>query len=134
MALLPILNRLTQDRPTYLEQNFDLLAGSYPSGMNDIILIVDNKNGIDKPILRAFGFDHKAESIAFDDIIGYEVRALPNNDFYKRIGNLFTMNGDPANLNDLYHTKNAIKLKGCRDFESKRGNGNSSHSSWFCLF
>lgn len=102
---------LDTNRPTYLEQNFDLLAGSYPSGMNDIILIVDNKNGIDKAILRAFGFNHKAGSIAFDKIIGYEVRAILNNNFYKPVGNMYTLDGDPDNLIDLYNSNHAIKLK-----------------------
>ena len=102
---------LDKDSSTYLELNFDLLSGSYPSKKNDIILIVDNKNRIDKAILRAFGFNHKAKSIAFDDMIGSEYKVMLNDDFYKPMGNLFTINGDPANLMNLYNDKNAIKLK-----------------------
>lgn len=94
----------------YLEKNYDVLAGSYPKGMNDVILIVDKKNGIDQTVLQNFGLDYQAESISFDDIIGYEFRAILNNDFYKANGKFFIPNGDPNNLIDMYNNENAIKL------------------------
>lgn len=97
--------------PSYLEQNYDVLAGSYPKGKNDIILIVDSKNSVEKPILETFGLDSKADSIAFDKIIGTELRAILNNDFYKANGNFFTINGNPANLIDMYNNPRAISLK-----------------------
>lgn len=94
----------------YLEKNFDVLAGSFPKNMNDIILVVDKKNGIDQTILQNFGLDYQAKSISFEDIIGYEFRAVLNNDFYKANGNFFIPNGDPNNLIDLYNNERAIKL------------------------
>lgn len=98
------------NKPSYLEQNYDLLAGSYPTGMNDIVLIVDNKNGVEETILQTFGMDYKAGSIDFDNIIGNEFMAILNNDFYKANGNFFTINGDPTNLIDMYNNPRAIKL------------------------
>ncbi len=94
----------------YLEKNYDVLAGSYPTGLNDIILVVDNKNGVEEPILQTFGLEYEADSIAFDNIIGNEFKVILNNDFYKANGNFFTINGDPNNLIDMYNNKNAIKL------------------------
>ncbi|HHV98696.1 MAG TPA: ATP-binding cassette domain-containing protein [Clostridiaceae bacterium] len=111
MSFISYPKSLDSKRPGYLEQNYDLLAGSYPSGMNDIVLIVDKKNGVDKDILQSFGLDYKAESIPFDKIIGYELKVILNNDFYKANGNFFTINGNPSNLIDLYNNERAISLK-----------------------
>lgn len=102
---------LNNNTAAYLEKNYDVLAGSYPKDMNDIIVIVDKKNGIDETVLQNFGLDYQAKSISFDDIIGYEFRAILNNDFYKANGNFFIPNGDPNNLIDLYNNERAIKLR-----------------------
>jgi putative ABC transport system permease protein len=101
---------LDENRPSYLEQNYDVLAGAYPKAMNDIVLVVDNKNGVEKPILETFGLDYESDKIAFEDIIGYELKAILNNDFYKENGNFFTINGNPTNLIDMYNNPRAIKL------------------------
>jgi putative ABC transport system permease protein len=101
---------LDKDRPGYLEQNYDVLAGSYPSDMKDLVLIVDNKNAVEKPILQAFGLNYEEERIPFGDIIGYELRAVLNNDFYKAMGDFFTINGNPTNLIDIYNNNRTIKL------------------------
>jgi putative ABC transport system permease protein len=98
------------NRPSYLERNYDVLAGTYPSGINDIVLIVDKKNGVEKTILQTFGLDHKSENIAFEEIIGYELRVALNNDYYKEEGDFFTVNGNPSNLIDLYNKESTIKL------------------------
>jgi putative ABC transport system permease protein len=101
---------LSTDKPGYLEQYYDLLAGSYPSSMNELVLIVDKKNSIDKTILQTFGLDYEAEKIPFEEIIGYELKAILNDDFYKQIGNFFTLNGNPTNLIDMYNNERAITL------------------------
>jgi putative ABC transport system permease protein len=110
MSFTSFPKSLDKRRASYLEQNYDLLAGSYPTGKNDIVLIVDNKNSVEKTILQTFGMDYEAESIAFEDIIGYELRAILNNDFYKANGDFFTLNGNPTNLIDIYNNERAIKL------------------------
>jgi len=101
---------LDNDKPSYLEQNFDLLAGSYPTDMKDIVLVVSKKNEVNKTILQTFGMNYEANSIDFEDIIGYEFRAVLNNDYYKENGDFFTINGDPTNLIKMYQNESAIKL------------------------
>lgn len=101
---------LDENRPSYLEQNYDVLAGSYPSDMQDIVMIVDKNNGIEEGVLQIFGLDYEADSIAFDDIIGAKFRIILNNDFYKSMGNFFTVNGDPTNLIAMYNDSRAINL------------------------
>jgi len=91
-----------------------------PKGLKDIVLIVDNKNRVENTILQTFGLDYKADKIAFDNIIGNELTAILNNDFYKANGNLFTINGNPTNLIDMYNNKRAIKLNVVGILRSKR--------------
>ena len=55
----------------YLEKNYDLLYGSYPETMNDLILVVDEYNQIDTKVLEALGIDSSAEEINFKDIVGW---------------------------------------------------------------
>ena len=101
---------LNNDKAGYLETSYDLLAGRYPSGMNDLVLVIDSYNKVDISILQGLGIDHEAESISFDDILGYELKVIPNDDFYVKAGNFFVINGTPTNLVDMYNGENAITL------------------------
>lgn len=94
----------------YLESNYDLLAGSYPKEMTDLILVVGNSNQLESSIVEALGLDAKAAEISFDDIIGHELKIILNNDYYVQNGDYFTVNGDASNLIELYKNKNAITL------------------------
>jgi putative ABC transport system permease protein len=109
-SFAPYPRSLDESRPSYLEQNYDLLAGEYPADMHDLVLIVDHKNRIDRTALQRFGIESEAESIAFEDILGHELRLILNDDFYRRLGPVFTVNGNPEDLIDLYNSERAIKL------------------------
>ncbi|MDF2590401.1 MAG: sulfate transporter ATP-binding protein [Anaerocolumna sp.] len=112
---------LTENDNSYLEENFDLLSGSFPKSMNDVLLVVDNRNRIDKDILEVLDMDYEAESIQFDDIIGYELKVILNNDYYTKNGDFFTIN-NPANLIDLYKDENAIPINISGIIRSKEEN------------
>lgn len=101
---------LGKDKASYLKENYDILAGSYPKNKNDIVLIVDNKNSVDKVILQNFGLDSQAEEIDFNTILDKEYKVVLNNEFYTDNGGFFTFNGDPANLSALYDNENNITL------------------------
>ena len=69
----------------YLEKNYDLLKGTYPSAETDIVLVIDSKNRVDLTVLKNLGFDAKdGESIKFDEIVGTELRLITNNDYYAK--------------------------------------------------
>ena len=95
----------------YLETSYDLLAGSFPETMNDLILVVDEYNKIDSGVLNALGIDGNKEEINFNDIIGYEIKAILNNDYYKKVGEYFTLAGNPNDMSDIYNNERAIPLK-----------------------
>jgi putative ABC transport system permease protein len=100
-----------KNKPGYLEASYDLLAGRYPSDIHDLILVTDKYNKVDQSILEGIGLKSTVKSIAFEDILGRELRAVPNDIYYKQSGDFFVVNGDPKNLMDLYNNEEAIVLK-----------------------
>ncbi|MDF2943877.1 MAG: hypothetical protein K0S01_2735 [Herbinix sp.] len=95
---------------SYLENNYDVLAGEYPQDETELVLIVDNKNGMEDKIAAELGFDiDKRNTIKFIDFIGIKVKAVMNNDYYttNEYGG-YTLNQD---YKDLSKAKNNITLK-----------------------
>ncbi len=81
----------------YMTAQYDVLAGSYPSNVNELALCVNEHNQIDVKLLETFGikllkFDTenytaeelKPEDITFDTFIGKRLRLVFNNDYYER--------------------------------------------------
>ena len=91
-----------------LKDNYDLLYGSFPSKKEDIVLIVDSSNRVDAELLKLLGFNSEEESIEFKDILGKEIKVVLNDDYYKQMGDYFTVNMD---FNTLYESKNNVTLK-----------------------
>jgi len=104
-------NGLNLDTKGYLESNYDLLAGSYPKEKTDLVLIVDSYNRFDNSMLKALDIDSESETVSFDDIINKEFKLALNDDYYKQMDNIFTINGTPDNLIDIYNNDNAITVK-----------------------
>ena len=72
------------DGTAYLTDNYDLLSGSFPSEVTDLVLVVDEDNKVDVSILENLGFDVQADtSIQFEDIIGTQLKLIHNDDFYQ---------------------------------------------------
>ena len=100
-----------KNRPGYLETGYDLLAGRYPSDPCDLVLVTDKYNKVDQSILESIGLSADVKNIPFGDILGRELRAIPNNEYYKPSGDYFVVNGDPKNRIDLYNSKKAVVLR-----------------------
>ncbi len=68
---------------SYLQDNYDLLSGAYPTEATDLVLVVDEKNRIDVSILKNIGFDtENIDSYKFTDLIGTEFKLVSNDDYY----------------------------------------------------
>jgi len=92
-----------------LYRSHDLLAGTYPRRMTDLILIVDEFNRVNATVLEGLGFDTEdLEALSFEDFVGLELRLILNDDFYIETdqGN-FVMNPE---MEELYESENAIIL------------------------
>jgi len=97
-------------RESYLEENYDLLAGEYPSSETDLVLVVDKKNRVNLNTLKNLGFETEdVESIDFDEIIGTELKLIPNDEYYTKtpVGNFIPRNDYDA----MYDSEKAITLR-----------------------
>ncbi|MDF2821348.1 MAG: transporter ATP-binding/permease protein [Clostridiales bacterium] len=94
---------------SYLESNFDLLEGEFPTNKSELVLIVDNKNRVQETVLEALGYDISSEEVKFEDIIGTPLKAILNNNFYvdTQLG-VYTRNTD---YEAMYENGNNLDLK-----------------------
>lgn len=74
-----------------LSEMYDVIYGRYPQKANELVLIVDKYNQVEKSTLEALGFfapDEEAESFSFEEIVGTNgkkgktYKAIPNSEFY----------------------------------------------------
>ncbi|UNC93931.1 ABC transporter ATP-binding protein/permease [Candidatus Contubernalis alkaliaceticus] len=106
----PYPTNLNSKKSGYLENNYDLLSGRFPAEITDLVLIVGSNNKLKHSIVEALGKDVGADKISFDDIIGYELKIILNDDYYVQKGDYFVVNGVPGNLIELYNSENSITL------------------------
>lgn len=84
MGMSSYPKQLDSNDGSYVEQNYDVLAGSYPEDVTDLVLVISTKNELDCQILNAMGFETSGdETIGFDEIIGTEFKVVSNNDYYE---------------------------------------------------
>lgn len=80
---------------SYLESNFNLVAGSYPKSATDIVLIVDEDGALDQDFLKSIGFDVDANTkLSFDDVVGKTYQLVDNDVYYQQteLGNYVPTN------------------------------------------
>lgn len=83
MGLSSYPTTLGENNESYLEKNYDLLAGTYPTDEKGMVLVVDSKNRIDVSVMEHLGFDTSdMESIAYEDLVGLEFKLISNDVFY----------------------------------------------------
>lgn len=101
---------LDESNMSYLEENYDLLAGTYPLDETDLVLVIDKKNRVNINVLENLGFDVKnVDSINFDEIVGTEIKLIPNDDYYTKtnFGNFIPRN----DYDTMYNSEDAITLR-----------------------
>lgn len=68
---------------TYLEKNYELVAGEYPKDEFELVLVVNTRNKINYQTLKNLGFEtDNVDSIKFDEIVGTEFKLVNNDDYY----------------------------------------------------
>ena len=101
--------KLDSSSASFLEENYDLLAGSYPTSETDLMLVIDTSNRLDYTALSNLGFDVSADDVvSFDSIIGTQLKLIPNNDYYTKAptGNFFPN----TDYTTMYESEDAITL------------------------
>ena len=99
-----------------MDNNFEVISGNFSDDKGDLVLLVDSKNRVSDSILDALGF--KDEEIDFSSIIGKEFKVVLNNDYYKKVQDIYTINTD---LDKLYGNDDLITLKIAGIIRGKEG-------------
>ena len=77
--------QLNENEASYLEKNYDLLAGGYPKSDTDMVLIIDKYNRLTVSTLAGLGIEtENVKEISFDSIIGMEMKVISNDAFYTK--------------------------------------------------
>lgn len=83
VGLLSYPKQVDENDTSFVEKNYDLLAGSYPESETDLLLAVDSMNRVDDTVLQKLGFDTDGlETMDFSDIVGMELKLITNDDYY----------------------------------------------------
>ena len=91
-----------------VERHYDILKGKLPETKEELVLVVDNSNKVDKKLISYLGLDETQTEIPFDDIIGREFKLILNKDFYRSLGNVYSINFD---FESMYNSSDAVTLK-----------------------
>ena len=94
---------------TVIEETYDLLYGKLPENKNELVLVINSKNNLDKDLLNSLGFDGEKDSISFEEIVNKEFKLVLNDDYYKELGSYFTLNTD---FESLYDSGETLKIVG----------------------
>ena len=98
------------DDDSYLKDNYDLLSGSYPSSVYDVVLMVDSKNRIDKNLLDALFVDSSKKEINFNEIVGKEIKVISNDNYYSKINENVFAKKEPSK--EMYDKGITLKIVG----------------------
>lgn len=101
---------LNENKHSLMNEHYDVLTGTMPETPNDLMLVVDTKNRINKTVMKELGFDaDNLEEIDFNDIIGKEIKVVMNDDYYvKTEYGTYSYNTDFA---AMYNAENTLTLR-----------------------
>lgn len=70
----------------FLSNNYQLVAGSWPKETTDVVLVLDENHETNYHALANLGFNvTDNEKFAYDDLLGTEVTALTNDNYYTEL-------------------------------------------------
>ncbi len=132
----------------FVGEYYDVIAGSYPKNLNEIVLVVDGNNNISVDSLAQFGFDvyerdengaiikgendsfiYK-ESIPYNKIINHEFKLVHNNNYYA-LGSDNKYTAKEA-TQELYESQDNLTLKVVGILRTKPGAMASLVGTAFC--
>lgn len=101
---------LNENKHSLMNEHYDVLTGTMPETPNDLMLVVDTKNRINKAVMKELGFDaDNLEKIDFNEIIGKELKVVMNDDYYvKTEYGTYSYNTD---LSAMYNAENTLTLR-----------------------
>ncbi len=95
------------DSQSFIESQYDILDGVYPTDFDDLVLVVDESNQIDLTILTALGVTIE-DTYTFDDFIGLTFQVIPNDLFYHEQAGIYVPNTD---YDTMYASDDSITVE-----------------------
>lgn len=102
----PLPTTLDGKESVVMSDNFEVIYGTKSINKEDLILLVDSKNRVSENILKALGYEK--DTVNFEEIIGKEFKIVLNDDYYKKMENLYIR---PNDLESIYNKENNITLR-----------------------
>ena len=114
-----------------LENQYDLLAGSWPTNSHELVLIVDENNEISDYVLYALGIKDQKElqsifesiqkgeeiqteetSYTYEDLLNLEYKLVLPVNFYEKVGNRYIKNETEEYLKQIVNDGISLKIVG----------------------
>ena len=95
------------DNQEFVESQYDIIAGVYPTNSNEVVLIVDSENQINIDILDELGFLIE-DNYVFNDFLGKTYKVISNNTYFTQSGDLYVPNN---NFETMYNDENSITIE-----------------------
>lgn len=108
-----------------LDNYYDIVIGRMPKYENEVILIIDDKNRVDKELLDLLFIDE--DNFDISKILGKELKIVMNDDIYISVNNK-TFNKKQASL-DMYNSINNEKIKFVGVAREKKSNNKMDYSN-----
>ena len=122
--LFPLPETADGKKSVVIDDNFELIYGTEPKEYNELVLLIDINNGLDKSFVKDLGFDPE-KPVKFEDIINHEFKIVLDDDYYTSYGNAFM----PAlEYENLYNNSNNITLKVTGIIRGKEGSKFAQYS------
>jgi len=78
---------------TFIESQYDILYGTYPTDYQNVVLIVDERNRIDLSLLENLGINIE-DDYTSQDLIGRTFKVVINDVYYEEVGGVFIPSTD----------------------------------------
>lgn len=77
---------LNKNKGNFLKQNYQVLAGKWPTKATDLVIVADNKNTVNINALKNLGLDVKKNSkVNLNSLVGKKFSLVSNNDYYQKL-------------------------------------------------
>lgn len=97
----------------FVQSNYDVIAGTYPKEVTDLVLVVDSYNRLPASLLESLGIDSK-ESYSFDDILNKEYKVFTNNIYYKQDYTALDIENDLETITTYYNSQENSNVITCK--------------------
>ena len=97
----------------FVQSNYDIIAGTYPKEVTDLVLVVDSYNRLPASLLESLGIDSK-ESYTFDDILNKEYKVFTNNIYYKQDYTALDIENDLETITTYYNSQENSNVITCK--------------------